>query len=89
MFLTDNLPRPKYDSGATPSIYPGSDNEHKTYSKTQLDKAKHSKRKIMNNNENFILPNIKAKNNIIDKLREKDRQRKRPGEINDISVPRK
>lgn len=76
MFLTDNLPRPKYESFAASSNYYGSDVENKSLKRKTIERIKYSpKRRIPANNphSDLVLPDINKKDpkNIMDQIKEK------------------
>lgn len=91
MFLTDNLPKPKYDVTSNLSNYHLSDNENKTLKLLNLDKIKNSpSKRVAKNNEKLILPNIKKiESSIIDQMKERDRLRQRPKELDENISPKK
>lgn len=59
MFLTDNLPKPKYEILSASSHYYGSDTENKSFQKRTIDRIRYSpKKSITKNTEDFSLPDI-------------------------------
>ena len=78
MFLTDNLPKPKYEIVTIPtSNGGGSDNESNSYKKRTLERIKYSPLKRQNKHaDEIVLPNINKRNssNIIEQIKETHRK---------------
>jgi hypothetical protein len=79
MFLTDNLPKPKYDMTSNSSLYAGSDGENV------------SPKRLSNNQDGLVLPTIgKIKaSNIIDQIKNREKQKHRRRDHDEMSIPRK
>lgn len=100
MFLTDNLPKPKYEIISASSHYYGSDTENKSFQKRTIDRIKYSpKKSVIKNTEEFSLPEINKRDstNIVDQIKNrykkerKNKQRLESSAVNELlyDIPHK